>query len=197
MTRLLPSNRAGRWLLALSIVATALVVACAPSADSGPIMPGAQAQKQVLEALITAEPGAVIELGEGTFTFDSTLSLDVAGVTLKGQGREATILDFANQAPGSGGEGLMVTADNFVMQDIAVKNSRGDAVKVEGTTGVTFRNVLVDWDGPPKTENGAYGLYPVQCKNILIEHSKVRGASDAGIYVGAVGEHHRPTQRSH
>ncbi len=179
-------NRRRPFIGATSLVTLVALIAlaCTSTSESGPIMPGADAQKQVLEALITAEPGAVIELGEGTFAFDTTLSLDVAGVTFKGQGLDKTVLDFANQAPGSGGEGLMVTADNFVMEDIAVKNSRGDAIKVEGTSGVTFRRVMVDWEGPPKTENGAYGLYPVQCKNILIEYSKVRGASDAGIYVG-------------
>jgi parallel beta-helix repeat protein len=33
-------------------------------------------------------------------------------------------------------------------------------------------------------ENGAYGLYPVECENVLVEESEVVGASDAGIYVG-------------
>ena len=36
----------------------------------------------------------------------------------------------------------------------------------------------------PSEDNGAYGLYPVQCENVLVEESIVRGASDAGIYVG-------------
>src|SRR5690606_17583393 len=31
---------------------------------------------------------------------------------------------------------------------------------------------------------GAYGLYPVQCTDVLIEDSVARAASDAGIYVG-------------
>src|SRR3546814_1386139 len=40
------------------------------------------------------------------------------------------------------------------------------------------------WTGGPSTDNGAYGLYPVQVDNVLIEDSVVKGASDAGIYVG-------------
>ena len=32
--------------------------------------------------------------------------------------------------------------------------------------------------------NGAYGIYPVKSRNILIEASSSWGASDAGIYVG-------------
>jgi parallel beta-helix repeat protein len=44
--------------------------------------------------------------------------------------------------------------------------------------------VNVWWTGGPQTENGAYGIYPVLCKNVLIEKCTVSDASDAGIYVG-------------
>jgi parallel beta-helix repeat protein len=44
--------------------------------------------------------------------------------------------------------------------------------------------VRTEWTGGPLETNGSYGLYPVQCKNVLIEDSVVIGASDAGIYVG-------------
>ena len=42
----------------------------------------------------------------------------------------------------------------------------------------------VAWTGGSQTTNGAYGIYPVKSKNILIEDSSSWGASDAGIYVG-------------
>jgi parallel beta-helix repeat protein len=44
--------------------------------------------------------------------------------------------------------------------------------------------VRAEWTRGPHPENGAYGLYPVNCTNVLIERSIARGASDAGIYVG-------------
>src|SRR3546814_1516361 len=47
-----------------------------------------------------------------------------------------------------------------------------------------MRRVRAEWTGGPSTDNGAYGLYPVQVDNVLIEDSVVKGASDAGIYVG-------------
>ena len=49
---------------------------------------------------------------------------------------------------------------------------------------IVFRTVLVEWTGGPDPNNGAYGLYPVQCTNVLVEFSVAIGASDAGIYVG-------------
>ncbi|MEE2777041.1 MAG: parallel beta-helix domain-containing protein [Acidobacteriota bacterium] len=154
--------------------------------DAGPVVlqPDENAQETVQTALLTAQPGDVIELTEGTFEFTGSLSLDVADVTIRGQGVDKTILDFAAQQAGAGAEGITVTSDGFVIEDLTVLNTKGDGIKVEGTDRATFRTIKVDWSGPPKTENGAYGIYPVQVSNVLIEDSQVRGSSDAGIYVG-------------
>jgi parallel beta-helix repeat protein len=46
------------------------------------------------------------------------------------------------------------------------------------------RRVRTEWTGGPSEKNGSYGIYPVQCKNVLIEESASIGAADAGIYVG-------------
>ena len=40
------------------------------------------------------------------------------------------------------------------------------------------------WTAGPRADNGAYGIYPVESTNVLIDGCKVSGASDAGIYVG-------------
>ena len=168
--------------LICTTAAALALVACAP--QDATLRPGDNDPKTLQEALLTAEPGAVIELAAGRFELDATLSLDVEGVTLRGQGMDETVLDFASQAPGTGGEGILVTADDFTVEGLAVENTRGDGIKVEGTTGAAFRSVRVEWTNGPATENGAYGLYPVQVTNVLIEDSRVRGASDAGIYVG-------------
>ncbi|MFU8802888.1 MAG: hypothetical protein ACNA8W_03670 [Bradymonadaceae bacterium] len=40
------------------------------------------------------------------------------------------------------------------------------------------------WDRGPHEDNGAYGIYPVQSTDVLVENCVVRGASDAGIHVG-------------
>ena len=47
-----------------------------------------------------------------------------------------------------------------------------------------MRNIRSAWTGKVSTQNGAYALYPVLCKNLLIEGCEAIGASDAGIYVG-------------
>ena len=164
----------------LTLALSPALLHCGSNSDV--IMPGPSDHDVVQQALIDALPGSVVTLGEGTFHFSEGLSLTSNNVTLRGQGGDKTILSFKNQAVGS--QGLLVKADGFVAEDIGFQDTAGDALKVLGGTGVTFRRVTVEWTAGPNSNNGAYGLYPVQCKNVLIEDSTVSGASDSGIYVG-------------
>ena len=136
----------------------------------------------VQTALIEIESGGTVAFGAGTFHLRTDLSLDVDNVTIVGAGMDDTTLSFKDQT--SGAQGLLVTSDAFTIRDIGIEDTRGDALKVLGSVGVTIDKVRVEWTAGPNETNGAYGLYPVQCKNVLITNSVVRGASDAGIYVG-------------
>ncbi len=121
----------------------------------------------------------------GTYDFVGELSVSVDNIVLRGQGMDAkagTVLRFGNQTTGS--QSILATGNNFVVEDLAVENSPGDAIKIKDSNGVTIRRVRVEWTNGPDENNGAYGLYPVQTRNVLIEDSEVRGASDAGVYVG-------------
>jgi parallel beta-helix repeat protein len=143
---------------------------------------GEGAAERLTEALIMAQPGDTVRIGAGRFDLTEGLSLDVDDVVVKGAGPDASILSFAGQT--GSGEGLLVTSDRVVVEDLAVENSKGDGVKSKGSDQITFRNLRVEWTGGPNEKNGAYGVYPVSSKNILIEKVTVRGAADAGIYVG-------------
>jgi parallel beta-helix repeat protein len=146
---------------------------------------GEGVHKRAQTALINAKPGDTIEFGEGTFEFPSTLSCDVSNLIIKGQGEGKTILAFKQQGQGTGGEGLLITSkEKVTIENLAVEDAKGDAIKVSGTDGITFRGVRTSWGGQQKATNGAYGLYPVMCKNVLIEECIAQDASDAGIYVG-------------
>jgi parallel beta-helix repeat protein len=155
------------------------------SATKTKIDAGPDAGKRIQTALINAKSGDVIELGEGRFDLKSTLSLDVSGVSIRGQGPDKTILSFKDQGQGTGGEGLLITSKNDVaLENFAVEDARGDGIKANGTTKIAFRKIRTEWTGGPKETNGGYGIYPVLCKSVVIEDCKVSGASDAGIYVG-------------
>ena len=132
--------------------------------------------------LVAAKPGDVISLPRGTFTMRRGLNLSVDGVTIRGAGKEATILDFGTQSQGA--EGLLVNASNFTIEGLTIRNTRGDALKINEGKNIVVRSVRTEWTGGPSPHNGAYGIYPVQCEGVLIEDSEAVGASDAGIYVG-------------
>ena len=146
------------------------------------IPPSEDSQERLQEALILANPGDIIQLTTGIYNFEDSLSLDVDGVTIQGDGHENTILNFSDQK--SGAQGLMVTSNKVLLKNFAVLDAKGDAIKVKGSDGISFINVRTEWSGGPKSSNGAYGLYPVESKNVLIDGCIAIGASDAGIYVG-------------
>jgi len=139
-------------------------------------------QTVLLERLIDAQPGDVIEIPAGVYSFDRSLSLNVDGVTIRGAGMDETILSFQDQIAGA--EGLIVTADDFTLEDLAIEDTSGDGLKVNGGENIIIRGVRVEWTDGYSTDNGAYGIYPVQTTNVLVENTVAIGASDAGIYVG-------------
>lgn len=176
---------------AIAIPLALIISACTPNASSPPSAdPAAPAPLSaegdfgatLQAALINAKPGDTILMPEGTFSLIDSLSLDVEGVTLRGVGEGKTVLDFAQQA--GAGEGLLVTSDGVTLTDFTVRDTKGDGIKSKGADRIIYRFVTVEWSGEPEENNGAYGIYPVESKDVLVENVTVRGASDAGIYVG-------------
>jgi parallel beta-helix repeat protein len=139
-------------------------------------------QKNLQEKFLDAKPGAVIEIPAGKHALDRVLTLRANGVTIRGVGSDKSILSFKNEI--SGPEGMLVYASDFTIEHLAIEDSKGDGLKINDGENITIRDVRVEWTGGSKTTNGAYGIYPVKSKNVLIEDSASIGASDAGIYVG-------------
>lgn len=162
------------------LLLTSLILAAC--SDNEPALPELSFEEKLQQQLIEAQPGDVIEIPAGTHNISRSLSLNVSGVTIRGAGIDASILSFANQEQGA--EGLLVSADDFVLEDLAIVDTVGDALKINQSRNVVIRNVRTEWTGGPLSTNGAYGIYPVQSENILIEGAVAIGASDAGIYVG-------------
>lgn len=155
-----------------------------------PVLAKAQAEYQQTWqlALLEMEDGDTLHLPAGTYTLTESLLVDgYDDVVIAGAGMDKTILQFEGQKDGA--EGFKVSNCNrFTMRDFAIFNTAGDAIKTQGCDQINFLNVETSWTGKPKSTNGSYGLYPVQCTNILIDGCKARGASDAGIYVGQSDE---------
>ena len=166
----------------LAVIIPLLLAAC--SSQQAPTQSGTDAtfEAKLQQQLLDAKPGSVIEIPAGHYHLQRGLSLRTDGVTIKGAGKDQTVLSFKGQVVGP--EGLLVNANDFTIENLALEDTKGDALKINQGKNITIRGVRVEWTGGPKTTNGAYGLYPVKTQNVLVEDSVVIGASDAGIYVG-------------
>ncbi len=173
-------------IMRIGVIAAAIftLTACGQPARDARDISSADSDYQtvLLEQLIDAQPGDVIEIPAGVYHFDSSLMLTVDGVTIRGAGMDETILNFQGQLAGA--EGLLVTANDFTLEDLAIEDTSGDGLKVNGGRNIIIRRIRVEWTGGYSTDNGAYGIYPVQTENVLVEDTVAIGASDAGIYVG-------------
>ena len=141
-------------------------------------------RRRLQEQFIESPDGAVIEIPEGRFQLNMALWMDgKKNITVKGKGRDKTILSFKDQLAGA--EGIKITNSSYItLQDFTVQDSKGDLIKAQLVDGLILKNVKAEWTGKPSKDNGAYALYPVQCRNVLIDSCEAIGASDAGIYVG-------------
>lgn len=166
----------------MRVLLCCLLFATSANAKTIAVAAGADAQERLQAALIDAKPGDIVALGAGRFALTEGLSLDVDEVMVRGAGADRTILSFDGQK--GEGEGLLVTSDRVTLKDFAVENARGNGIKSKGADGISFVGLRVEWTGGPKETNGAYGVYPVSSSDVLIDRVVVRGASDAGIYVG-------------
>ena len=158
------------------------IAACSQEAPEPRDAGSSEFQKQLQTQLITAQPGDVISIPAGVHTINRGLSLNVSGVTIRGEGMDRSVLSFKGQVQGA--EGLLVSASDFTIEDIAIEDTAGDALKINEGRNIVIRRVRTEWTNGPDEKNGAYGIYPVQAENVLLEESVAIGASDAGIYVG-------------
>lgn len=167
---------------ALSLLSLAVLLAACGEQDKPTAAVSADFQKDLQTRLIKAKAGEVIEIPAGTYHLDRSLSLKVDGVTIRGAGMDKTILNFKGQKAGA--EGLFVDASDFTIENLALEDTSGDALKVIGGKNIVIRNIRTEWTNGASTENGGYGIYPVQTENTLLEGNVAIGASDSGIYVG-------------
>ena len=171
-------------LFFLCLGITSLLTAC----QQGPAGPEALSAEnlpaELQKRLIDAQPGDEILLPAGTFNFKRGLSLDdVPDITIKGAGKGKTILSFLGQIEGA--QGLHVkNVTNLKLEGFTVADSKGDAIKVQDCENIVMRDLEATWTQGKKPTNGAYGLYPVSSKNLLMEKCEASFAMDAGIYVG-------------
>lgn len=143
-----------------------------PIAASGrtlTVQPG----ESIQEAVDRAQPGDTILISPGVYHEAVVIKTD--GLTLRGVAGEdgLPVLD----GEGEFGNGITATGHQLTLEGLIIRNYLTNGVVVTGAVGVVLRDLVAEY-------TGEYGVFPVQCKNVLIERVVAIGASDAGIYVG-------------
>lgn len=147
-------------------------------------------------AMDLVSPGGLVVIAAGSYP--EQLLVDKADVTIRGEDRNATIIDGGGIRP----YGIVAIADGVRIENLTV-------------TGATFYGVLVtglhDGDGPADpgeggytgwdpaefpplqrflvdhvtaSNNGLYGIYAFNSQHGVIRDSYASGSADSGFYVG-------------
>ncbi len=137
----------------------------------------------LFERINSLENGDTIIFDEGTYAFTNEITIAGAdGITIRGQGKNETILDFSGMQ--NQGDGIYAKSNDFTVSDLQVVDAPKDGIKVEDSSGVTIQRVITTWTNEQDPTNGSYGIYPVKVTDVLLEDSEAYNSSDAGIYVG-------------
>lgn len=171
----------------LLLLITGILGSCTPKTDQKDtyttvlsFKPGEEAK--IAEAFLSLKDSTSILLKAGNYKFDNLSIAQVNHILIQGEGHDKTFLDFSGQT--QGGEGIRVTdVKGFTIDAMTIRDSRGDLLKINKSSNVTVTNLHAVWSKADST-SGGYAIYPVLCKNVLIENCYTEGSSDAGIYVG-------------
>lgn len=145
------------------------------------IMPGDS--EALLEAVNLLEDDTTVVLAKGTWMLANQVTFrDAKGIRFVGQGIDESILSFKDSVVQT--NGVDVIGDVFTIEGLTIEDAKKDALRIEDSKGVTIRRVKVTWTNGPAPENGAYGIYPVRCFDVLMEECEAYHAADAGLYIG-------------
>jgi len=127
-------------------------------------------------AVDAAESGQAIIIEPGTY--NEAIVVNKADIELIGSscyGDDKVII----QNPGGADNGITVNdaGDGFTLRNVTVQNFKENGVLLSHVDNFLLSHVTA-------INDGAYGLFPVFCKNGVIEYCSATGADDTGIYVG-------------
>jgi hypothetical protein len=178
--------------LCLLITVASLVVSCGSNKASGPRAPVRVPQDlpTIQAAVEAAQKGDLILIAPGTY--NESVVIQKAGVTLRGLDRNTVILDGQHKKQ----NGIIAAADGVVIENLTVHSYNGSGVYVWGG----YSKDAID---PTKTfglgndaikgyrvsyvttyNNGLYGIYAFGSRGGQIDHSYASGHPDSGIYIG-------------
>jgi parallel beta-helix repeat protein len=129
--------------------------------------------ESIQAALDRCVPGDTIEIRPGAY--NETLLVDVDNITIRGvkENDRRPILDGQNKLT----DAVITSSHNFTIENLVIKDYANNGVTVHGGQNATFRDLEIH-------NAGLYGVYPVECRGVLVERVLATGIKDAAIYVG-------------
>ena len=127
----------------------------------------------VAEAIAASQPGDVILLAAGTYPGEIVVPEEKPGITIRGIDRNAVVFDGAD----SRANAIEVEADGVTLENMAAHSYLENGFYWDGVDGYAGRYLTV-WNV------GLYGIYAIESRGGVMEHSYVSGAADAAFYVG-------------
>lgn len=143
------------------------------------ITPADMAQERFQAAITLVKSGDTIRLPEGRYHLVKPITIFEENVTVVGQGKQKTLLDFSTSKEGT--QAILVRRDGVRLDSFAIINPLGDGVVARNVRRLQLLNLSVSWT---EQRIGGYGLYPVLNEDVFIAGCDVSGAKEAGIYVG-------------
>jgi parallel beta-helix repeat protein len=124
-------------------------------------------------AVDAALPGDTVIVMPGVY--HETVYVDRPRITVRGQveGDQRPWLD----GRGVLSDGFNTTGDDFVLEGFGLRDYIGNGVLTTGAERVVYRDLIIE-------NTGIYGIYPVECTDVLVERVTATGIADAAIYVG-------------
>lgn len=130
-----------------------------------------------------ALPGDIVLVEPGVY--HETVYIDTPGITVRGVVMDVNgdgKTDGDDERPWIDGQGTLsdgfnTTGDDFVLEGFGIRNTIGNGVLTTGAQRIVYRDLIIQ-------DAGIYGVYPVECTDILVENVIASGIADAAIYVG-------------
>jgi hypothetical protein len=132
-----------------------------------------QDQPDIQRAIEEARPGDVILLDRGTYPGEVVVPADVRDITIRGVDRNAVIFDGDDVRENA----IYVAGDGVTLENMTAHNFQGNGFYWQGVEGFVGRYLTV-------YNVGLYGIYAIESRGGLFEHSLVSAAADAAFYIG-------------